>query len=410
MNTTRIAYLISQYPAVSMVFILREIRTLRQLGFDIKVASINRPDRDLSELTTAEQQEENQTYYIKAQSLLKIIKIHGLFLLRHPLRYGRGLGFALRLAPFDFKKGLYNLFYFAEAIVLGQWMQQHQLSHVHVHIPMSAATVALIARQSFPIRFSMTVHGPNEFYDAPGYYLATKIQQAAFICCISHFARSQLMAFASPTLWSRLELSRLGVDPSLRTPNTFRQQPNPFELLCVGRLVPVKGQFILLQAVTQLLAQQRSLRLRLVGNGPDRHGLEAEVKRLQLSEHIIFEGAVNEDRVFALYTQTDIFVLASFAEGIPVVLMEAMMMAIPCITTHITGIPELIQANEEGLLVPPADTQSLAEAIALLMDNPELRQRLAQAGRQKVLNAYELKQNTQTLAAIFQRRLAEHRV
>jgi len=150
--------------------------------------------------------------------------------------------------------------------------------------------------------------------------------------------------------WDKFEISPLGVDPAQFTPRPFRERPNPFEILCVGRLVPVKGQFILLKAVSNLIAQGRTLRLRYVGDGPDRQALEDEVKQQGLTEHILFEGAVNQDRILTFYTSADVFVLASFAEGLPVVLMEAMVMEIPCITTHITGVPELIKRGENGTL------------------------------------------------------------
>jgi glycosyltransferase involved in cell wall biosynthesis len=404
MNRLRIAYLISQYPAISHTFILREVRTLRALGLEITVASINAPDRPPAQLTAAEREESSNTFYIKPAGLTGALTAHLHTLFTRPLGYLRGLWFALRLGKVDLQQILYGFFYFIEAVMLGRWMQQQQLTHVHVHIPMAAANVALIAKHTFPITFSITVHGPNEFYNTPGNYLPPKILDATFLCCISHFARSQLMMLTPPANWTKLELSRLGVDPTTFTPRPVDSQPNPIEILCVGRLVPVKGQSILITAVARLLAQGRTLRLRLVGDGPDRHNLEQQIQQSGFDEQIILAGAVNQDKILDFYHQADIFVLASFAEGIPVVLMEAMIMEIPCISTHITGIPELIGSGE-GLLVAPADVEALTEAIALLMDNPELRRTLGQAGRQKILQHYELQKNTKQLAEIFQRYL-----
>lgn len=405
MPTLRIAYLIGQYPTFSQTFILREIQTLRTLGFEIKVASVTAPDRPLSHMTATERQETATTFYIKPAGILGALKAHPPTLITRPLSYLRGLWFALRLGKWDLAKILYNFFYFVEAVMLGHWMLRHQLYHLHIHIPMGAATVGLIMQKIFPCTFSITVHGPNEFYDVPGYYLTQKVLDATFICCISYFARSQLMACAPPAAWPKLEICRLGVDPSVFTPGTFREQPNPFEILCVGRLVPVKGQFILIQALAQLLAQGRQVRLRLVGDGPDRAILEQEVIQRQLTTQIILEGAVNQDNILSLYARADIFVMVSFAEGIPVVLMEAMMMEIPCIATHITGIPELITSGEDGLLVAPSDLETLTQSIAWLIDHPQIRRQIGQAGRQKVLQHYELQKNTQQLAEIFRRRL-----
>ncbi|RKZ78318.1 MAG: colanic acid biosynthesis glycosyltransferase WcaL [Candidatus Parabeggiatoa sp. nov. 1] len=407
MKKIQIAYLISRYPAISHTFILREIRILRDLGFDISVASINAPDRKPEQLTATEREEAANTFYVKPAGLAKAIKAHLQTLLTQPLGYVRGLFFALRLGKFDLKKMLYGFFYFVEAVMIGQWMRHQQKSHLHVHIPMAAATVALIAHHIFPMTFSLTVHGPDEFYDTPGNYLTQKISDAAFICCISHFARSQLMMLSPPSVWNKLEISRLGVDPAKFTPRPFRQQPDPFEILCVGRLVPAKGQLILLEAVAHLIAQGRQLRLRLVGDGPDRQSLENEVRQRGLTAQVIFAGAVNQEQILDFYTSADVFALASFAEGIPVVLMEAMVMTIPCVSTQITGIPELI-GIQQGILVAPSDAEALAQAITLLMDKPELRRQLGEAGRRQVLQNYELQRNTERLADIFRRRLLSH--
>jgi glycosyltransferase involved in cell wall biosynthesis len=181
-------------------------------------------------------------------------------------------------------------------------------------------------------------------------------------------------------------------------------------VLCVGRLVPAKGQHVLLAAIAKLRASGRNLRLRLVGDGPDRESLELAAGRFKITDAVVFEGAVNQDRIRDLYATADVFALASFAEGIPVVLMEAMAMEIPCVSTWITGIPELIRDSIDGLLVPPSDIDGLAAAIALLMDDDELRARLGEAGRRRVIEKYNLRPNVARLAEIFDARFANARV
>jgi glycosyltransferase involved in cell wall biosynthesis len=169
--------------------------------------------------------------------------------------------------------------------------------------------------------------------------------------------------------------------------------------------VPVKGQFILLQAVQNLLQQGYKVRLRFVGDGPSRALLQQTVNAQNLAQQVIFEGAVNHERILALYAKADIFALASFAEGLPVVLMEAMIMQIPCVTTQITGIPELIGAGE-GVLVAASDVAGLTKALAKLLDDASLRENMGKLGREKVLEQYDLKNNVANLAQIFERRLA----
>jgi glycosyltransferase involved in cell wall biosynthesis len=347
------------------------------------------------------------TFYVKHAGFKGALQSHVLIFFKQPLRYLRSLVFALRLGRFDLKKILYNFFYFVEAVMVGNWMQKNHFTHLHVHFGSTGATVGLITKHCFPITFSLTIHGPDEFYDVPGHFLSQKIKIADFICCISHFARSQLMMLSVPSDWHKLEISRLGVDSSIFKPVVFRENPQPFEILCVGRLVPVKGQFILLDAVAHLLTQGRQIRLRFVGDGPDRLGLQQTVKEKHLTEYVIFEGAVNQDKILKLYKQSDVFALASFAEGLPVVLMEAMAMQIPCVTTHITGVPELIKVGE-GLLVAPSDVEGLTAAFTRLMDNPQLRCQIGEAGRQRVLHDYELKTNTRKLAEIFYKRIGNH--
>lgn len=399
-----LAYLVSRYPAISHTFILREVFALRRLGFEIQVASINDPDRSAAALTAIEQTGVTSTFYVKKAGIIGAFKAHSHIFLTQPRNYLRGLVYALRLGQFDLKKLVYNFFYFTEAVMIGQWLRQTQCTHLHVHFATPAATVGLIARRTFPITFSITVHGPDEFYDVSKFYLSQKVQVADFICCISYFARSQLSLLSPPDLWDKLEVARLGVDSSVFTPRPFREHPHPFEILCVGRLVPAKGQFLLVKATANLIATGREVHLRLVGDGPDRSRLEDEVKRRHLTSHVMFEGAVNQDRIRDFYAEADVFALASFAEGLPVVLMEAMSMEIPCVTTHITGVPELIK-DGEGLLVAPADVDGLTQALAYLFDNPSERYRIGQAGRQRILKDYELQRNIEKLADIFQRRL-----
>lgn len=403
----RVAYLVSQYPMLSMIFIIREVLQLRRLGWRIDVASINAADRGLQGLTTDEAGEASTTYYLKPHGWRGALVAHLDTALRHPRGWLRGWAAVVRLARADLRQLALNLAYFTEALMVGVWMRQRDQQHLHAHLGSQAATVALFVKRVFGHGFSITVHGPDEFYDAYRQYLPEKVAAADFICCISHFARSQLMRLSPYAHWHKLEVVRLGVDPA-----HFAPRPRPlsadgaFELLCVGRLTPSKGQHLLIDAVARLLGQGRHVRLRLVGAGDDRASLEAQVRSQGLADHVLFEGAVNQDRIRALYAQAHCFCIASFAEGIPVVLMEAMAMAVPCVTTRITGIPELIEDGRDGLLVAPSDAAGLAAAIARLMDDPALYDRLAAAGRQRVVDDYDLARNVDRLAEVFGRRLA----
>jgi colanic acid/amylovoran biosynthesis glycosyltransferase len=254
----------------------------------------------------------------------------------------------------------------------------------------------------------MTIHGPDEFNDPAGFLLREKVAAASFVCAISAYGRSQLARVSTSEHWDKIEVAPLGVDAGIFAPRTFRAAPEPLEIACVGRLAPAKAQRVLIGALSRLVRQGRSIRVRFVGDGPDRRVLEKEAAALGLTGRIAFEGSVNHDRVRDIYRETDVFALASFAEGVPVVLMEAMAMEIPCVATWITGIPELIRSELDGLLVPPADEEALACAIARLQDDPALRERLGKAGRLRVIEKYDLGANVRRLAAIFEARLLPH--
>ena len=390
-----IAYLVSQYPAVNHTFVLREVRELRRMGFDIRVASIRASDRPFEKLTEEEQEEQRATFYIKTAGAGGVLWSHLKILLTRPGSYVGGLFFALRLAGFHPRATLANLFYFAEAIVFTAWLRREGLTHAHMHF---TSTVGLLARRVLPMRTSVTIHGPAEFN--AGFYLREKIETFDRVIAISEYGRSQLMLNSDYSQWSKLRVSRLGVDPVLYAPRPFRESPSPFEIINVGRLAAVKAQHVLIAALDRLVREGRDVRLRFVGDGPDREVLELDVAQRALQEHVVFEGWQNADRVRALYQNADIFALSSFAEGIPVVLMEAMAMEIACVSTWITGIPELIRNEVDGLLVPPSSAEELAAALARLMDDRELRRRIGRSGRERILQDYDLNRNTARLADI----------
>lgn len=404
-NNIRLAYLVSRYPAVSHTFILREVAELRKLGFIIRTASINPPDRPDSGLTEAERAEAEATWFVKPQGVRGALSALLNTALTQPAGLWRGLKLALRLGGAEPKRLAKHLAYLVEAAMIGQWLKREKLSHLHVHFATPAATVGLFAKTVFGVGFSFTVHGPDEFYDAPGYALAEKILGADFVACISHYARSQMMKLSPVSEWPKFEVCRLGVDPERFSPVDRVAEPGRFNVVCVGRLVSAKGQHILLEALAELKARGRHPRLTFVGDGPDRASLESHTQRLGLSDSVQFAGAVNQDAILEFYGQADAFVLPSFAEGLPVVLMEAMAMGIPCVATQIAGVPELIRDGEHGLLVAASDVSGLAGAIERLMDAPDLCRRLAEAGRERVLADYVLRVNAGRLGALFRRRL-----
>lgn len=404
MSGIRLAYLISQYPTITHTFILREIRGLRERGFDIEVISIRPPDRPWEKLGAVEQAEARMTFCVLRAGVGTILAAHLATLSTRPLRYLASWFYALRLAGLDLRKAVSHTFYFAEAIVVGWRLHRRGLTHVHTHF---SSTVALFLTRVFPITFSATIHGSDEFMDPLGFYLREKVAAAKFICAISDYGASQLMKASDPRDWPKLEVNRLGVDTSVFLPRPHRRDPEPIELLSVGSLVPPKGYPILLSAIARLASEGgKAIRLRIVGEGAGRSGLQRMIAARGLESVVTLMGSCGQEQLRELYRETDLFILASFAEGIPVVLMEAMAMEIPCIATWITGIPELIRHGVDGWLVPPGNEQQLADAVTHLLANAELRQALGKSARIRVSEQYELARNVSALARTYERRLA----
>lgn len=396
----KVVYLASEYPGISHTFIHREIQTLRSMGFQVATASIRRPEH-LSRMTALERDEAGETFMIKDSSIKLLWKSHYGLLKGHPWRYlcmlVGALGFGRR-GPKSLFKGLA---YFAEAGLLIRWMQQEQQAvHVHVHFANPAATVAMIAGLYGPIEFSLSVHGPDIFYNVEENLLSEKVRRAKFVRCISYYCQSQLMRLVPHSFWSKLHIVRCGVDPSVFLPRPEPANEVP-RVLCVGRLVPAKGQHILLEACGRLRAEGVPFHLTVVGGGADHDSLVALAARLGLTDCTTFTGAVGQDEVHAHYDRADVFVLASFAEGVPVVLMEAMAKQVPCLSTRITGIPELIDDGEDGLLAAPSNVQELAQKLALLLRDSGMRKRLGGNGRAKILSSYNLDENCRGMFRLF---------
>lgn len=403
----RMAYLVSAYPALSHTFILREVLGLKARGIDIVTASINPDARPMERLTADERSERELTYVLKSHGLVGGLKAHAWTLLNHPAGYINGLRFALRRGG-TLKQQAWNLFHLTEAFMIGKWMNQARVEHLHVHFGTAAASVASLARKVFPITLSMTVHGPDEFANVREEHFAEKVEATEFVVCISHFARGQTMQHSDPSGWHKLDVVRLGIFPDYGDHTRLPHATGTFEMACVGRLTPAKGQHLLIEALHRLQKQGVThIRLTLAGNGPDEASLRQHAQEMGVSHLIHFAGPLNQHEVRELYARSDAFVLPSFAEGIPVVLMEAMSFGLPCLSTRTAGIPELIEDGVSGFLVAPSDVDGLAERMRQLATDQALCESLGQAGRQQVLSRYNLEHNIDLLAATFRRHLSE---
>jgi colanic acid/amylovoran biosynthesis glycosyltransferase len=400
----KLGYLISQYPALSHTFVLHEARALRRQGIDIHMVSVRQCDRPIAQLSTEEAEEAKRTFSVLGAGPMHAIIANIRILCRHPIGYLRGLLCAWRLSNGTPKLILIYTYYFLEAVVAGDHFERHQVMDIHTHF---SSTVLLILARIFPVRYSLTVHGAGEFVDVVGFHLAEKVAGAMFVATIGQYGMSQVMNASDPAHWHKVVLLPLGVDVDAFRPRRALQRDlnEPFRLLSVGRLSAAKGHAILIEALALLRGRGRNVRLTVVGEGPERARLEKLIALRDLGDCVHLAGSRNHDRVVDYYESSDAFVLSSFLEGVPVVLMEAMAMQLPCVATWITGVPEIIDHGVEGLLVPPASAVALAAAVERLMDDPDEAQRLGAAARPKVIAKYHLTTNVARLAAEFHARL-----
>lgn len=394
-----IAYLTGEYPKVSHTFIAREIAGLRALGVTVLTCTIRRAAE--KDVVGADQRTEAAATFCvfeTAKSPRRLLGSHLAVLRRAPGRWFAALRLAWRIRPPGTKAALWQLFYFAEAAVLAEHLRGQGVVHLHNHFASSSCSVAMLASEMSGIPFSVTIHGPTELFEAAHWRLDEKIARARFVACISHFCRSQAMLFSDQAHWGKLRIVHCGVTPAnygTRPRATFGQH-----VLFVGRLDAVKGVPLLLEAFAAARARHPEARLTVVGDGPARAALEAQAAALGIAGATTFTGYRSQEEVAALLEEADMLVLPSFAEGLPVVLMEAMASRIPVIASGVAGVPELVQDGVSGFVVPAGDVETLTVRLEKLLADPELCRRMGEAGRVKVEAEFDIGREAVWLAQI----------
>jgi colanic acid/amylovoran biosynthesis glycosyltransferase len=393
----RVGYLINQYPAVTHTFIRREIRALENLGVTIKRYAIRKPNDQ--PVDPDDKRELQTTHYILPVGIFAFIR-HILKAGLHPIRLARMFIVTLKIGIYSDRGLLRHLAYLAEAIVLSQWCARDGIQHVHVHFGTNAVAVAMLSSRLTHVPFSFTAHGPEEFESARPLSLAKKIGEAAFVVCVSSFGKSQAMRWSQIEDWPKIKLIRCGLDDSFFVPH---HGPSILpRLVCVGRISIEKGQLILLDAVVELRERGIFCEVTLVGDGPMRKEVEAAILRLSLTNQVRVTGWLSTDAVRAQLRTARALVLASFSENLPVVIMEAMALCLPVISTYVAGIPELVKPHENGWLVPAGDSGALADAIQESLCAPvERLAAMGNAGKHLVLEKHNVLREAKKLQALF---------
>lgn len=395
---TKIAYILGEYPLVSLTFVQREIAALRDLGLDVVTCAMRRTPV-AQHKGPAEKEAAATTFYV-----LEHLKRPAAFLSAQKAlfksfsAYFRTLRLAWSTRSPGPKAALYQLIYFFEATLLARHLKAEGVTHMHAHFTTGAASVAMLASELTGIPYSFTLHGPADFLEPYRWKIGEKASRARFVATISHYARSQLMFHTPADHWDRLHIVHCGVDP-LRYAGDSTTNPDETRLIFVGRVAPVKGLRLLIEAMNALADELPDLNLTIVGDGEDRNLIEDMAQPLGTRVH--FTGYLSQDDVVGALAGADIAVLPSFAEGVPVFLMEALASGKPVIATQVAGVGELVRSGETGLLVPAGDLDSLIQAIRDLAADPAGRTAMGITGRTVVADDFDIRTEAARLATLF---------
>ena len=399
----RIAYFTSIYPRATDTFIQREVSGLRQRGHEVLTMAVNRPQS--THLVSPEiQRIYETTTYLLPVNPLRLAYLNLKALLSQPRCFFKSLSIAIKSARPGFKGFIYQLFYFQEALVLASLLKKNAIDHVHNHFGDSSGTITMLAGLLSGIDYSITIHGPHIFFEPQDWALGTKLKHAKFIACISHYCKSQLMLFSHSEDWHKLKIVHCGIDF-----DAFEYDPSPARdltqsaanMLYVGRLSYEKGVQILLQSLSALHKKGVNFKMTFLGDGPERKALESLTSQAGLGDKVFFAGFASQDEVKKTLKNSDIFILPSFAEGVPVSFMEAMATGVPVIGTNVGGVTELIEHGVSGVVVPPADVEGLEKAISMYLQDHVLRSTVKATAFAYVEKNFNLQHEIDKLASYF---------
>ncbi|WP_187431979.1 D-inositol-3-phosphate glycosyltransferase (plasmid) [Roseobacter fucihabitans] len=401
--TRHIAYLTGQYPRATDTFIQREVAALRAQGFTVDTATIRATDAH-HHVGPEQKAEHAATFAVMKSTLnpIRLLAAHFAMLRTRPRDWFATARLALQTRPPGIKTTIRQVAYFLEAGVLAHHLRQKGVTHLHNHFADSSCSVAMLMSQMSGIPYSLTMHGPGIFFEPMHWRIDEKIARAAFVACISHFCRAQGMFFSDPAHWNRLKIVHCGVDPARYGQDADRAYAK--RVLFVGRLDAVKGVPLLLEAMAALREQHPDAVLTVVGDGPHRARLETQADDLGLAAD--FVGYKSQDDVATILAASDLLVLPSFAEGVPVVLMEAMAARLPVIASQVAGVGELVETGVNGFTIPAGDLDSLIARMDQLLSDPALCARMGAAGQMRVAEQFDINTEARWLGELLQASLA----
>ncbi len=398
----RVAYLVNQYPSISHTFVRREIEGLERLGIQVEPFSVRPMDANALP-DPKDKLEVERTHALLAHGAKALLPAITRVAASRPDRFARAQALTVRTGMRSDRGLARNFAYLGEACALLEELEKREVDHVHAHFGTNSAAVAMLAHELGGPGYSFTVHGPEEFDKPDLLALREKIARSRFVVGVSSFGRSQLYRYCDAASWGKVHVVRCGVDASYvaEAPTPVPDRPR---LVSVGRLCEQKGQLLLVEAAALLKNEGRTFELVLVGDGPMRPDVEAVIKREGLEKHVQITGWASGEVVRRHIEDARAFVLPSFAEGLPVVIMEALGRARPVISTYIAGIPELVQNELCGWLVPAGSVEEVARAMRSALDTPQARlTEMGLAGRERVNAMHDANKNAAALLKLFER-------
>ena len=406
----RIAYLVNLYPKVSHSFIRREILALERRNVNVMRIALRGWDEQLAD--GEDQIERERTRFVLQEGAAGLLIATVRMLFERPVRLLRTFYLAWRMGLRAERPLSVHLVYVAEACRVVIWLRAVGIQHLHAHFGTNSAEIAMLAHVLGGPPWSFTVHGPDEFNNPELIGLAEKIRRCRFVVAISSFGRSQLYRLVDYEYWPKVQVVHCGLETAFHN-----VQPKPViptrRFVCVGRMCEQKGHLLLMEAARRLAELGIDFELMLAGDGELRPEIEAFIGRHKLQDRVRITGWISGAEVREVILAARALVLPSFAEGLPVSIMEAMSLRRPIISTFVAGIPELVNPGEHGWLVPAGDVDSLVQAMQACLEAPAARlERMGNAARDRVLDRHNVDKTANQLVILFEEAvsISEHSI